>query len=471
MTLSIKLFDVVSPRFFSVLSRGTAPAYVDAMDALEESASESGEMTREEAVNVIESVLEKHTELAWHEETGEESSDNRSKAFHMLEILRKTGWVEEKHRSDYRRVIQLDPNAAMILETLRSISCPGETVFSDSFHGLCKAILSPQACADDPFAVMEDWLKRARTGVRELKQVEKAMVHMTRRQIKNQTLKDNLSLVFDEFSPRIQQKCYAELFNTKLMRRLREAVVTLQNIERDQSLKDRMVAEDLKRHPEKSRQQASTDAEVRFDELIRILRMIQPLAETINHRVAEFSRLSLAKFRYMQEIVPDRSRLVAGFFHHLNHRFEGKRLVDVDMDVSGLFRLSETGLFYGREALYRRRASHDRVEVEALDLASGADRAKALRQVGNSFRDSLNAYRANDFVRRLLPLPGDRIDSRDLKLATEDDFFDLISCVLNAGSRLSHYQIHSEDPLSVDGLMMDHVGFYRLQRFQIERLK
>src|ERR1700749_3964857 len=105
--LATHLFREVSTDFFRVLASPLASLYVDALDALEREAAQSNQgLEREEALALVEQVLEEHIEIAEmsEEEPGAEVTPN-GRARSILETLRKAGWLREEERSNWQRLI------------------------------------------------------------------------------------------------------------------------------------------------------------------------------------------------------------------------------------------------------------------------------------------------------------------------------------------------------------------------------
>ena len=128
--LSSDLFREISPDFLRLLGSPGARIYLDAAEALEgESALRSGALAREEALALIERVVEGHAEV---EVEDARDLPVRERARVVMERLLTARWLAADDRTDYRRFISIEPNASLLLEALRKIARPGATVFSDN---------------------------------------------------------------------------------------------------------------------------------------------------------------------------------------------------------------------------------------------------------------------------------------------------------------------------------------------------
>jgi hypothetical protein len=91
-----------------------------------------------------------------------------------------------------------------------------------------------------------------------------------------------------------------------------------------------MQTEVMRRDPAVSPEGATAHARVRLDELANLLDGIQPLANAIDRRTAEFTRRSQARFRYLQETTSENRSRVQEFFETLNRHFVGRRVGELD---------------------------------------------------------------------------------------------------------------------------------------------
>ena len=98
---------------------------------------------------------------------------------------------------------------------------------------------------------------------------------------------------------------------------------------------------------------AMSRARMRLDELARTIELVQPLADEIDRRTAEFARRSLARSRYLQEVVGARRSQIKDMFERINGALAGCRLAELNQLIS-LPRLSlpDGRLLAGRDSLY-----------------------------------------------------------------------------------------------------------------------
>jgi len=182
-----------------------------------------------------------------------------------------------------------------------------------------------------------------------------------------------------------------------------------------------------------------------LQELEDKLDFVQPLADEIDRRTAEFTRRSLARSRYLQEVIGERRGQIKEVFEKINQALPGRRLVDLEelTELPSLL-LPNAKLLAGRDSLYeppRRRTLEENAPVD--DEISEAMRDQAKAQLGGAMRNSLTVARANRFVARLSGGKGTRIASKDLPIRNDDDMDDVVALLLHAESVEARYRVES----------------------------
>lgn len=474
-----QLFREVSPGFFRVLASGNAAVYLDVLDALEREASERHEgMSREEALAIVSEVLAQHP--TFFPDEGEAGGDIREqftglplreKARSVLDHLAKpeVGWVLDEQLPNWERVVRFDAHGVTLLEALRRIARPDAVVFTDKLQGVCAALANQGAFAESPLAHLDNCLTLARGGLGELRGIEKSLKRLVQRQRQAATLGEIYGVVFDEYAEQVGRTCYAELVRAQLPARLDEARERIRTLLTDTELLHKMQHEVMRRDAIEP-QVAMSRVRNRLDELARALELVQPLADEIDRRTAEFARRSLARSRYLQEVVGERRSQVKELFERINATFHGWRLGDLNGDISlPPLLLPDARLLAGRDSLYeppRRRTLEENPPVDDEVDDKQRDRAKA--QLGAVVRDSLTVARANRLIEKLDGGKGARIPSTSVTIRNEDDLADLIALLLHAEAGEARYRI--EVPRVKADLTVaefDHKLNYRLEKFFI----
>jgi hypothetical protein len=469
--LARSLFREVSSEFFRVLSSPQCYIYVDVLDALEREASQRNEgVTRDEALAIAEETINTYGHSAIDVE-GE--SSNPAKARLVLDVLLASGWLHEEQRSDWQKLIYFDSNGTLLLQVLRKIARPESVVFSDKIVNVCSTLANHEALADDPWPQIESCISSLEIGLSELRSMQRSIERHTKKQLTTSTMKENLSVLFDQFAQTIGRTCYSQLAYARLPSRLAAARRDLENLESDPELVSKMEAEISRRSRSESLEVTSSHVRIRLDELRDLLHQVEPLADEIDRRTAEFARRSQARFRYLQETTSENRARIQDFFERINSSFAGYRLIEIDSEQLGIppLILHDIRIPDGIDSLYNPRLHRSNSEIEPLEDVDQRAKDITLAQLAANIRNSLTVSRANRFVESLPGKKNSRMSSSDIVrdyVHNEEDVVHVIACLLNADTTEARYEIHlSRREQNADYGEFDHKLRYRFERFTL----
>ena len=438
--LSTDLLSEIRPEFLRLLGSPGARVYLDAADAVEqESALRSAPMSREEALALVERVVERHGEVEIEDAGGQPV---RERARIVLERLCAAGWLAADDRADYRRFVIVEPAAALMLETLRKIARPGAAVFSDKLVKTCHALRNSDALRAEPWQTVAECIEDVRHGEQELRAVAKSVERHTRRQLEAKSLRENLAVVFDEYAGNVGRGAYSELVRSRLPTRLPEARETVERLQNDADLLAKM-ADEFARREGCEHATAMAHVRNRLHDLAQALDRVVPGADEVDRRTADFTRKSLARFRYLQEVTGAHRSTVQAFFEKLNAHFAGRRVVDAEAEIAELpaLRVTDIKIPAGLESLRFPGLRRSLGEIEPLDDDIGDDVLdRTQRELAATLRDSLTVARANRFAADAFANHGSQVPSKVL-LRTDDDLANLIACLLHAGAREAKFRV------------------------------
>jgi hypothetical protein len=407
-------------------------------------------MSREEALAIVSEVLAEHPDFA-PDDTGPAAAAEelaglplREKSRRVLDYLARAdvGWVMDEQLPNWERVIRFDAHGVTLLEALRKIARPDAAVFTDKLQGVCVALANRAAFAESPLAHLNNCLALARGGVAELRGIEKSLKRLTERQREATTLSQIYGLVFDQYAEQVGRTCYAELVRAQLPARLDDASARIRELLNDPDVLHAMQHEGMRQSGDDP-SAAMSRVRNELDNLARVLELVPSLADEIDRRTAEFARRSLARSRYLQEVVGERRGQVKAFFDRIHSSFAGRRLADLDelVELPPLL-LPNARLLGGRDSLYeppRRRTLEENAPVD--DELTERQRDLTRAQVSSALRDSLTVARANRFIQRLPGGKGARIPSPDFPVRNDDDLADVIALLLHAESAEARYRV------------------------------
>ncbi len=442
--------ELRDPAFFRVLAGKNAPTYLDVLDALERESAERPEgMAREEAIELVAEVLSRHPDFRPDEDdelsaTGGDTLPPRERARQVLDHLSRCRWLEEPPRRDWRRTVHFDAHGATLMAALRKIAWPDAAVFTDKLLAVCAMLTDETELTLRPWQTVETCLANVKEGISELRSMQKSVQRLTRRQLEEDTLKGNLAVVFDEYSQQLSHACYGELVRARLPLRLPETVRRIgDRLVGDGGAMADMQTEVLRRNPTMSAETARAKVRNQLDDLASLLESVLPMADEIDRRTADFTRRSLSRFRYLQDVTGERRTEVRAFFEAVNRRIAGRKFSHApELPALPALRLPEASLPAGRDSLYSPPVRRAPLEQEAFeDNVDEADRASGLRDMERALRESLSVQRANLFVAGLPGGKGARLPSSELPVTGDAGFADLIALLLHSESAEARYRL------------------------------
>lgn len=210
---------------------------------------------------------------------------------------------------------------------------------------------------------------------------------------------------------------------------------------------------------------------LRLNELHELLDAVEPLADAIDRRTADFTRRSQARFRYLQETASENRGRVQTFFETINRHFAGYRISDVDNSNVNFPAASANDVRVpcGLDSLYSPRLRRTAGEIEPLEDSDRQQQDSALAQLEGNIRDSLTVSRANRFVAALPGGRGSVWNSADLlrdHVQNDEDIAYVIACLLHARSADAEYEIRvPRCETEADIGDFDYKLQYRVERF------
>jgi hypothetical protein len=465
--LSERVFSDTPVRFFAILTWRHSRRYIDLLDAIEEMQRRrhGGGLTRAEVLDAAERILA----LSPPVDAGDGPSEEGAtlSAPEMLRQLVHAGWLDEPRRHDYQRVYFLDGRAELLLDCLRRMAYPEKVTFTDKLHLACTRLQDEAAFVDHPLSDLEACLDNLRYGLQELRSLQQGVARLTQRQLKSDSLKENLRVLYDDFSENIGQRCYKQLIALDLPLRLPLVRENLHAIEANPMIRARMEGQLAERRPDLSAEEVEAHVRDNLREAIELLDGVEPQAEAVDRRAADFARRSFARFRYLQEVSSGRRTEVRTMFEEINERYAGERLGDLPeaLELPDL-RVPSVGLLGGLDSLAvpqgaRRSGIRRPLEEDDFDLGYDA----AVDEMALNINSSLTVLRANRFVRGLGVGPAG-LSSAELVPGVQEWLLELAGLLLHAETTDSDYRVASRREFDEEP-PRDLVGDHRIDRFHL----
>jgi hypothetical protein len=272
--------------------------------------------------------------------------------------------------------------------------------------------------------------------------------------------------------------CYDALQEAGLLPRLNQARSLAQEALYNPFTKQRL-AEGLARHLKLDDTAAYAEAERWLGRLDRQLAAIPVKQRLIDGRMAEFSRLSAARYSYQTEMRGRRPEQVKAYIDEAARAHSGKSFSDLAGEPGMSLLSPVVEVFFGTDSLSRPRRLRPAVNLSFEKLADETNPDAAQEEIRRRNLSVLTPQRAVRFIETHLPAKGDRLSTEQLHVRVEDDLLDLLAALAfdrgraSGSHRLVRWRLH---PMRADfgvepvRIPRDPEADRLVERFTIERI-
>ncbi len=372
-----------------------------------------------------------------------DSEETHLTAPEMLRQMLKCDWLEEPKRSDYQRVYYIDSRAELLLECLRRMAYPEQITFTDKLHLVFTRLMDEDAFDEHPLADLESCADNLRYGLQELRSMQQGMARLTQRQLRSDSLKENLQVLYDDFSENIGQRCYRSLIGLDIPLRVPLVKEALGKIEHNPMIISKMEVEMQKRRPELTDDEVTKCVAIKLSEVHSMVDSVEPQSEAVDRRAADFARRSFARFRYLQEVSSGRRSEVRSLFERVNERFAECKMASLPeaLDLPKL-KIPSVGLLSGIDSLSIPRPTRKQLGERSplMDEHEFDDDDFAIDEMADNINSSLTSLRANRFFRSLM-VPKEGMNAVDMPTSEEEWVLELAGLLLHGDTSDCEYTL------------------------------
>jgi len=477
----------LSGGFFRPLSRPAAEIYVDCADRLAEAADEGGQIPHAEARALIREVLSQHPNVELDEDEGGQFRDLNQRASQFFNKLIEVHWLEPRRVSLDEHYVLIVPALRQLLRLLRELAenRPAELKdFAATLRSLCRDLLNAGALDPNKLGpeemrqTVKDLLERAGRAGDQMHAVETLVLQHAAAQRTSLSAQETLQRFLVEFHMGEHMVCYDALQEAGLLPRLNQARSVAQEALYNPFTKQRL-AEGLAKHLNLDETEAYAEAESWLGRLDRQLAAIPVKQRLIDGRMAEFSRLSAARYTYQTEMRGRRPEQVKAYLDEAARAHAGRSFSDLAGEPGMSLLSPVVEVFFGADSLSRPRRLRPAVNLsfEKLNDETNPDAAK--EEIRRRNLSVLTPQRAVRLIEKHLPAKGARISTEHLRVRIEDDLLDLLAVLAfdrgraSGSHRLVRWRLHpmrADFGVEPDRISRDPEGDRLVERFTIERI-
>lgn len=485
--LSERLARALPIGFFRPLARPSAAVYMDCADRLEQSADEGGQLSHSDTLIIIRDALAAHPALSLSEDEGAQFADLRHRAGQIFNRLLEARWLEERSVSLDERWVVLSPRLSPLLRLLREYAENDVAELKDfaaTIRSVCETLLSEGALdpsrrqPEELRQVIKELLDRIARAGQQMRAVETVILRFEEEQRASGSPSETLRRFLVEFHEGEHWVCYDTLERGGLLPKLKQSRLVAQDALANPFTKQRL-AEGLVAHRSLDETTAYGEAEDMLARLERSLAGLSAKQRIIDSRIADFSRLSAARYRYQTEMRGRRPELVRAYLLEADRQHAGQSFADLANQTGMTLLCPSVEIYFGSDALSRPRRARPLVDFSLAQPQAAGDSLDALERIRMQNLYSVTPQRAGRFIERHLPDKGARVSTSDLRLHTEDDLLDFLAVLAydraasGRGNKLIRWRLRTarhEFGLEPEKIVTDPVAGRRVERLTIERV-
>jgi len=434
-SLGARLAPLLSGGFFRPLARRNAAVYIDCADRLMEALDEGGQIPNDEVRLLIREVLARHPDVQLEEDEGGMFRDLHQRAAQFYNRLLEARWIEARRVSLDEHFVLVAPALRRLIHLLRELAegRPAELRdFAATLRTICRDLLGDGALdpnrltPEEMRQTVKDLLARVERAEDQMHAVETLILQHESAQRVSGTAKETLDRFLVGFHAGEHMVCYDALQEAGLLPRLNQARSVAQEALHD-PFTCRRLADGLARHLELDPHAAHAEAERWLGRLERMLANLPVKQRLIDGRMADFSRLSAARYRYQTEMRGRRPEQVKAYLDRAGEVHAGASFAGLAAEP-GMELLSPVAeVIFGLDSLSRPRRARSAVHLGIEAQPPEPDVEAAKDEIRRRNLNVLTPQRAARFVERHLTEKGARITTGELHVLREDDLLDLLA--------------------------------------------
>lgn len=433
------LFDRMHENFFSVLSSPNRKTYIDcifiiyhAIDTIEDAFQGDREYIVSKLVDYFD---DQQTEDFEDMEEDEQSNTSRQKAVHVINVLKKNGWLGEEELGDYKTSLNLFDYSIQIIDVLSRIKNNQQNEYTGEIYTVYSLLSSFQL--EEGIGVLEQAHQKTQDIIRKLKAL-KANIYryyydITKKHSKKD-LPELLEKLLVEYKQNFFDSSYYNLKTTDSLSRYKRGILeSIAKIQNDADLMDELAKTVIKVKRIDDYNEAFLYLEDRIRFISDSFTALEHLILAIDRKNEQYITAAASKILFFTNQSDD----IEGMFNRLFRIILNQK----DLELNQFFNISQVRNL-DTDSLYNQRRARIKSEPEELDfdesLISDEFRKEKIRALLKN-----NIYGKKEIDLYVKSLLGDQktIEAKDIQLETQEDYVKLILIFLYSKSVGMHYDV------------------------------
>ncbi len=433
------LFETIHSNFFSVLSSPNKQIYIDcifiiyhAIDTVEDAFQGDREFIISKLVDYFD---EQPNENFIDVEEDEPARTSRQKAVHVINVLKKNGWLGEEELGNYKTSLNLFDYSIQIIDALDQISHQRQTEYTGEIFAVYSLLST--FTMDEGIGVLEQAYHKTNDVIRKLKAL-KANIYryyydITKKQSKHD-LQKLLEKLLVEYKQNFFDSAYYNLKTTDSLPRYKRAILdvisSIQNsTEKMESLADSAMK--LKRIDDYNEAFSYIEEKLRF--IVDSFTALEHLILAIDRKNEQYISAAASKILFLTNKSDD----IEGVFNRLFRILQHQR----DFNYGTLFNLIQPRNLDTQSLYNQRRLRQEPVIEQVLfdpDSISEDYRQEKIKALLKN-----NIYGKREIDRHVKDLLSGQpfVEASNILLETQEDYVKLILIFMYSKSVGMHYTV------------------------------
>jgi hypothetical protein len=433
------LFETINSNFFSVLSSPNKKTYIDCIFIIYHAIDTIEDAFQGDREYIISRLIDYFDEVPNDDfldvDEDEPARTSRQKALHVINVLKKNGWLGEEELGDYKTSLNLFDYSIQIIDVLERIKDNRQSEYTGEIFTVYSLLNS--FTVEEGIGVLEQAYMKTNDILRKLKSL-KANIYRYYYDITKKQSKHDLQMLLEkllvEYKQNFFDSAYYNLKTTDSLPRYKRSILEVINhVLNDDNIMDQLAlkAQQLKRIEDYNDAFHFVEDRLRF--ITDSFAALEHLILAIDRKNEQYITAAASKILFFTNQSDD----IEGIFNRLFKLVLAKK----DFDYTTLFNLTQARNL-DTYSLYNQRRSRIEPIPEEInfddDFITEEYRQEKIRALLKN-----NIYgkkEINEYVKALLA-KDKVIEAAHVPLETQEDFVKLILIFLYSKSIGMHYDV------------------------------
>ncbi len=433
------LFETIHSNFFSVLSSPNKKTYIDCIFIIYHAIDTIEDAFQGDREYIVQRLIDYFDEEPGDDfldiEDDEPARTSRQKAVHVINVLKKNGWLGEEELGDYKTSLNLFDYSIQIIDILESIQENRQSEYTGEIFTVYSLLTS--FAIEEGIGVLEQAYQKTNDILRKLKSL-KANIYryyydITKKQSKHD-LKHLLEKLLIEYKQNFFDSAYYNLKTTDSLPRYKRAILeSINRIQNTEETMEKLAAMVMKVKRIEDYNEAFHYVEDRLRYITDSFTALEHLILAIDRKNEQYITAAASKIMFFTNQSDD----IEGIFNRLFRVIMANKVED----YTKLFNITQVRNLDTYSLYNQRRARIEPVSEEIFfedDMISDEYRKEKIKALLKN-----NIYGKKDIDQHVRDLLGGEksIEAANINLETQEDFVKLILIFLYSKSVGMHYDI------------------------------